>query len=170
MFEFGVFIKTKVEYSNGELKIDGRVISPISVVYVNDDKGYVYFSRDGTQASTSVHIKQRGFFYAPKQLDDVQKLLVQLDKDIESGDDLFNRNKRSNESKPKKENKHAIKCPKCKSTNVQHIGNKRKGFSVGKAIGGGLLTGGIGTLAGFAGKKGKKDNWVCMECGKKFTK
>ena len=45
-----------------------------------------------------------------------------------------------------------MKCSKCKSTNIQVMGNNRKGFSVGKALGGALLTGGIGTLAGFAGK------------------
>jgi len=33
----------------------------------------------------------------------------------------------------------SIKCPKCKSFNI-------------KAVGGALLTGGIGLLAGFAGK------------------
>lgn len=61
-----------------------------------------------------------------------------------------------------------LKCPKCKSTNIQVIGNNRKGFSVGKAIGGALLTGGIGALAGFAGKKGKYDCF-CAECGNRFT-
>lgn len=63
-----------------------------------------------------------------------------------------------------------IKCPRCQSFNVNHAGNKRKGFSVGKAVGGSMLAGGIGGLAGFAGKQGKKDNWVCADCGRKFTK
>ena len=43
----------------------------------------------------------------------------------------------------------------------------KKAFSVGKAVGGAVLTGGIGTLAGFAGKKGKKQ-WHCQECGNIF--
>ncbi|MGN1114323.1 MAG: hypothetical protein ACI4RC_04300 [Oscillospiraceae bacterium] len=60
-----------------------------------------------------------------------------------------------------------LKCPKCKSTNIQVLGNDRKGFSVGKAIGGALLTGGIGTLAGFAGKKGKYEVF-CMSCGHRW--
>ena len=30
-------------------------------------------------------------------------------------------------------------CPKCKSTNIQVLGERRKGFYVGKAIGGGIL-------------------------------
>lgn len=40
--------------------------------------------------------------------------------------------------------------------------NNRKSFSVNKAVGGAALTGGIGTLAGFAGKKGK-DQWFCQD-------
>ena len=44
------------------------------------------------------------------------------------------------------------------------MGNPRKGFSVGKAIGGALLIGRIGALAGFAGKKGKYEVF-CMNCG-----
>lgn len=61
----------------------------------------------------------------------------------------------------------SLKCPKCKSTNVQILGNNRKGFSVGKAVGGALLTGGVGALAGFAGKKGKYDVH-CPECGHRW--
>lgn len=60
-----------------------------------------------------------------------------------------------------------LKCPKCKSTNIQVVGQNRKAFSVGKAVAGGLLTGGIGTLVGFAGKKGKTECF-CTECGKRF--
>ena len=48
--------------------------------------------------------------------------------------------------------------------------NDRKGFSFGKAAGGVLLTGGVGSLAGFAGKKGKYDIWHCKDCGKRFKK
>ena len=59
-------------------------------------------------------------------------------------------------------------CPHCDSANIDFVGNKKKGFSVGKAVGGAVLTGGIGTLAGFAGKKGKKDTWHCKNCGELF--
>lgn len=45
--------------------------------------------------------------------------------------------------------------------------NNRKSFSVGKAVGGAALTGGIGTLAGFAGKKGK-DQRFCQDCNTVF--
>lgn len=69
--------------------------------------------------------------------------------------------------KQKKIDKNAIKCPHCNSKNVQFMQQNKKGFSVGKAVGGAVLTGGIGTLAGFAGKKGEKQ-WHCQECGNIF--
>lgn len=63
----------------------------------------------------------------------------------------------------------AIKrCPNCRSYNIEHLGNNRKKFSVGKAVGGAVLTGGVGTLAGFVGKKGKDSSWHCKECGQTF--
>ncbi|WP_285022622.1 hypothetical protein [Lactococcus garvieae] len=62
-----------------------------------------------------------------------------------------------------------IRCKHCWSTNVSFMQNNRKGFSVGKATGGALLTGGIGLLAGFAGKKGKNE-WYCNNCGRTFKK
>lgn len=70
--------------------------------------------------------------------------------------------------KHQQESLNAPHCPKCGSKSLQVVGNHRKAFSVGKAIVGGALTGGIGTLAGFAGKKGKKVDVICMNCGKKF--
>ena len=60
-----------------------------------------------------------------------------------------------------------IRCPRCKSTNIQVLGQKRKGFSAGKALGGAFLTGGIGLHAGFAGKKGKYEVF-CGDCGCRF--
>lgn len=64
---------------------------------------------------------------------------------------------------------NTLECPNCGSKDITFAGNKRKGFSVGKAVGGAVLTGGIGTLAGFTGKKGKKNQFICMSCGKEFT-
>lgn len=60
-------------------------------------------------------------------------------------------------------------CPFCHSENIQPVGQHKKGFSVGKAVGGVVLTGGIGALAGFAGKKTGQTDFVCMTCGKQFT-
>jgi hypothetical protein len=75
----------------------------------------------------------------------------------------------NNIEQPKeKYSRHAPKCPKCKSHNIQILDNRRKAFSLGKAAVGGVLYGGIGTIAGFAGKRGKKYDAVCMKCGKKF--
>lgn len=62
----------------------------------------------------------------------------------------------------------AVKCPHCKSTDVEFMVQQRKGFSIGKAAAGTILTGGVGALAGFAGKKGKKE-WHCKNCGAVFT-
>lgn len=63
-----------------------------------------------------------------------------------------------------------IHCPRCFSKDVQVIGQHKKGFSFGKAIAGTALAGGIGSLAGFAGKKTKKVDMICLKCGKKFRK
>lgn len=60
-----------------------------------------------------------------------------------------------------------MKCPKCKGINIQVLGNDKKSFSMGKAVVGAALTGGIGALAGFAGKKGKYDVF-CTDCGHRF--
>lgn len=69
----------------------------------------------------------------------------------------------------KKIAKNTIVCPNCGSLNVQFMQNNKKGFSVGKAAGGALLTGGVGTLAGFAGKKGK-NQWFCQDCNQIFER
>ncbi len=53
-----------------------------------------------------------------------------------------------------------MKCPSCGS--VQLTANK-KGFGLGKAIVGGVLTGGVGLLAGFIGSG--KVNITCLKCG-----
>jgi tellurium resistance protein TerD len=60
------------------------------------------------------------------------------------------------------DNKHEkqIKCPMCSST--QLTANK-KGFGLGKAAIGGILTGGIGLLGGFIGSG--KVKITCLNCG-----
>ncbi|MCK1225990.1 hypothetical protein [Streptococcus uberis] len=62
-----------------------------------------------------------------------------------------------------------ITCPYYRSKNVQFMQQDRKAFSIGKAAAGAVLTGGVGILAGFAGKKGK-NNWYCADCGRVFQK
>ena len=61
----------------------------------------------------------------------------------------------------------AVRCPYCRSQHVQFMQQDRKAFSAGKAAAGAFLTGGVGLLAGFAGKKGK-NNWHCINCGRVF--
>lgn len=59
-----------------------------------------------------------------------------------------------------------IRCPKCHSTQI-HV--DKRGFSVGKAIAGGLLTGNV-LVAAAAGGVGKdKIELTCLKCGKKFS-
>lgn len=62
----------------------------------------------------------------------------------------------------------STKCPNCNSKDIQFMQNNKKAFSIGKAAGGAILTGGIGALAGFAGKKGN-DQWRCNDCGSIFA-
>lgn len=56
-----------------------------------------------------------------------------------------------------------IDCPKCLST---QIAMHKKGFSLGKAAAGVIVTGGIGALAGTIGSN-KMLN-TCMKCGFQF--
>ena len=56
-----------------------------------------------------------------------------------------------------------IKCPKCGST---QLSANKKGFSGAKAVGGALLTGGIGVFAGTLGSN--KVIITCMACGQQF--
>ena len=68
---------------------------------------------------------------------------------------------RANQEKKKQAKKqNIITCPNCNSKDVSFLQQDKKAFSVGKAVGGAVLTGGVGALAGFAGKKGKKQ-WHC---------
>jgi len=56
-----------------------------------------------------------------------------------------------------------IQCAKCGSTELT---SQKKGFSGGKALGGAVLTGGVGLLAGTIGSK--KINITCLKCGHRF--
>lgn len=53
-----------------------------------------------------------------------------------------------------------LRCPQCNST---HIVIDKNGFSATKAIVGGLLTGGIGILAGLHGRNRRVGK--CLKCG-----
>jgi DNA-directed RNA polymerase subunit RPC12/RpoP len=53
-----------------------------------------------------------------------------------------------------------VRCPQCRST---QLSADKKGFGAGKALIGGVLTGGVGLLAGFIGSK--KVMITCLKCG-----
>jgi hypothetical protein len=64
----------------------------------------------------------------------------------------------------RKKTKKQISCPKCKS--IDFTANK-KGFGLGKAVVGGILTGGVGLLGGFIGSQ--KVNITCLKCGNRWS-
>lgn len=61
-----------------------------------------------------------------------------------------------------------VKCPKCRSVNIQVMGSTKKGFSVSKAAVGALFINPlVGLGAGLIGNKGKYDVF-CGDCGHRF--
>lgn len=56
-----------------------------------------------------------------------------------------------------------VRCPKC---NSEQFHSSKKGFSGTKAVVGGVLTGGIGLLAGTHGSN--RIILTCLNCGNKF--
>ncbi|MBD2134292.1 hypothetical protein H6F47_18090 [Sphaerospermopsis sp. FACHB-1094] len=56
-----------------------------------------------------------------------------------------------------------ISCPKCGSTQIT---SNKKGFNVGQALVGGVLTGGVGLAAGFFGSNEIRLN--CLRCGHRW--
>jgi len=55
-------------------------------------------------------------------------------------------------------------CPMCGSKDGWiRIEKTKKGFSFGKAVVGGVLTGGVGLVAGALGKKAA--TYACRDCG-----
>lgn len=60
-----------------------------------------------------------------------------------------------------------VLCLNCGSVHVDLVGKNRKCFSVGKAVGGAFLAGGVGLLAGFAGKNNGTE-FFCYTCHKTF--
>lgn len=179
--KFGAVFKKEVVFDDEILKIGKTTfdINDIDCVYLAEPgifaSGTVYISTDGELPGNVKDFKKQSFDYSNNEVDKVQTLLELLDVEILSGPSTAqvekNDFKAAQQSlKDQAEEKKMLKCPHCGSDNIQFAGNKRKGFSVGKAVGGAVLTGGIGTLAGFAGGKGKKNEFVCMNCGKKFLR
>ncbi len=63
--------------------------------------------------------------------------------------------------------RYTIKCPKCRSTNLQWYEKQKS--SVVKGLIGGYLVGPAGLLAGVGTGK-RKGFYKCMNCGKEFKK
>ena len=174
MFEekFGFFPKKKVEYDGQYIYVNGEKFSikyDIHCIYVRpfnftkNEWGTVYLSLEGEDYNANDLLAKNVFKYTQKQTEKVWELLKMLDIEIiEKGNTLH-----ATEN-TKATNVKIHTCPNCQSANIQFLGNNKKSFSVGKAAAGAVLTGGIGTLAGFAGKKGKTDNWHCSDCGATF--
>jgi len=66
--------------------------------------------------------------------------------------------------KRNKEEKNNPSCPVCGST---ALSANKKGFGLGKAVTGGVLTGGVGLLAGFIGSR--KVEITCLNCSHHWT-
>ncbi|HEU7999683.1 TPA: hypothetical protein VWH87_001231 [Streptococcus pneumoniae] len=97
-------------------------------------------------------------------IDNQKKSPEQRERELET----FRANQEKKKQEKKQEKKqNIITCPTCKSKDVTFLQQDKKAFSVGKAVGGAVLTGGVGALAGFAGKKGNKQ-WHCQNCGNFF--
>lgn len=78
------------------------------------------------------------------------------------------------EHEAKLQDQNKLTCKKCGGHEFQLAGDNSKKYSFGKSVAGsvglGVMTGGLGFIAGgavgFAGKKGKKNTFVCLNCGK----
>lgn len=133
------------------------------------DNGFVYVSLDGDIKKNPLNNKQT-FLYTRWHKRDIAKFvqyLQSLNEDIEVIH--VKRHYNMHKDRAVKESRANPSCPSCYSANVEYMGNQRKSFSVKKALIGGLLTGGVGAVAGFAGKKGQ-DRWHCVQCGLVFQK
>ena len=57
-----------------------------------------------------------------------------------------------------------VTCPRCGAKDIQAL---KKGFGAGKAVGGAVVVGPVGLLAGFIGSR--KVQIVCLRCGHKWA-
>lgn len=179
IFEFGNIIATKVELRDddtifvtnaisGEFSVD---IQDIQRLYIKKpsfgEKGFIYISLDDDIIDSPITDKQT-IEYNKQHVNDIETFVTVLSNMNESLKVIYvTRSTKMQKDPAVIENRAPLKCPSCKSVNVQYMGNQRKSFSVGKAVAGGLLTGGVGAVAGFAGKKGQ-DRWHCAQCGNVF--
>lgn len=177
-----MFEKTLGRFKKKTIKFDGRYLQlgkleiPIKeiklVVYEEPTPlmaGSFFFSRNGLDTPVEFEdVLKFSVRFNEKDREEMEELLYILgDEELDLDLDIV---VKVDDPIKARQSANALICPNCNSANVQNIGNNKKSFSVGKAVGGAVLTGGIGTLAGFAGKKGKTDKWHCQECGNIFDK
>lgn len=168
---FGFFPKKNVKLDEENIFIGKNdfKIDEITCVYFRpfnfskNEWGTVYFSLDGKDIKTEELFPKNIFKFTKKQTDTVLELLNMINIPVVQKENDLN----AMPLGKTKKNHVIIKCPQCDSTNVNFMQNNKKNFSIGKATAGAALTGGIGTLAGFAGKKGN-NQWHCKSCGNVF--
>lgn len=102
-----------------------------------------------------------------------EKLNTPYDSDLKQAVEL-NKLEKQHQRLIKEQDRNQLTCKKCGGHEFQLAGDNSKKYSFGKSVAGsvglGIMTGGLGFIAGgavgFAGKKGKKNTFVCMNCGK----
>ena len=180
MFEktLGRFKKKTVKFDGETLQL-GKLQVPIKeikmVIYEEPTAltaGSFFFSRTGLEIPTEFEdVLKYSIRFNEKDREEMEELLYILgDEELDLELDIV---VQIDDAIQASQSINAVICPNCNSTNIQNIGNNKKSFSVGKAVGGAVLTGGLGglgTLAGFAGQKGKTDKWHCQDCGNLFDK
>lgn len=181
-FIFGVMPKKTVTiHEDGRitlrvpmLKDGGIYADDIERVYHKEAtllaNGEIFLSADGVNDPNTLGAPT-GFLYTRAQRKEVDEFLelIEVYAEKEVSVRIVEKHSGNTPTKTNRPKWNAMKCPRCRSTNVTFMDNKRKNFSVGKAVAGTVLTGGIGSIAGFAGKKGK-DRWHCTDCGNVFNK
>nr|WP_236674695.1 hypothetical protein [Enterococcus sp. BWR-S5] len=132
--------------------------------FVKNEWGTVYFSLEGEDYDPTNAFTKNVFKFTKKQTEKVNELLNLLDIEVIERENSLSQDFKSSSNC----NDHqSIICPNCNSKDVEFMQNNKKSFSVGKAATGAALIGGVGTLAGFAGKKGN-NQWHCKQCGNVF--
>lgn len=174
----GFLSKVELTVHNGQVNIQstdkGKFdanIEDITTLFVKDldfISGYVYFSIDG-DIDNDPKSKPNTVVYKDKHENSVKRIIDIVLTENPSIDVVHVTREFDIDNDPAViDYRGPLKCPNCKSINLDFMGNQRKSFSVGKAVAGGLLTGGVGAVAGFAGKKGD-DRWRCRDCGHIFN-
>lgn len=169
--KFGFIPKKVVEFNDGILSIGNYKLSKDSIACIyfrsfnfkKNEWGTIYFSLEGEDYNPSITFCKNVVKFTKRQTEEAIELANIVGVEI-----IRKENDLGFMPSDKKDNKtNFLSCPNCSSTEIDFMQNNKKNFSVGKAVAGAALTGGVGTLAGFTGKKGK-NQWHCKNCGNVF--